>query len=140
MKRRTLTALAVLLMAVAGCGKRSPAATRPFLAVLQAAENGWNAGDLEAYMRAYEQSDDLSFAGTDGVSYGWHQVLSNYREAYPGQLAMGHLAFNDLKVTRLGEDAALVVGRWRLDRLQDQPHGVLQPGDAARTGGLAHRA
>jgi len=34
---------------------------------------------------------------------------------------MGHLVFSDLEITELGADAALVLGRWKLDR--DDPVG-----------------
>lgn len=124
MKTSTLTALAILLLAVAGCGEKITPGNEAILSVLQAAEDGWNAGDLESYMQAYEKSGELRFVGSDGISFGWHRVLDNYREAYPDKRTMGHLAFYDMDVTRLAEDVALVVGRWRLDRMEDRPHGV----------------
>ncbi|PID80674.1 hypothetical protein CSB20_06270 [bacterium DOLZORAL124_64_63] len=124
MKTRTLTALVCLLLTGIGCGERIAPGDSAILAVLRSAEAGWNAGDLEAYMQAYEPGENLSFAGGDHIRYGWHQVLADYRSSYPERRAMGRLAFNDLEITRLGDDAALVTGRWRLDRRQDQPHGV----------------
>jgi beta-aspartyl-peptidase (threonine type) len=36
---------------------------------------------------------------------------------------MGLLTFSDLEITSLGPDAAVVLGRWKLKRAQDQPHG-----------------
>ncbi len=116
--------LLVLVFTLTGCGERIFAGKQEILIVMQKAQNGWNAGDLEAYMECYERSDKLRFAGEDRLSYGWHLVLENYQKAYPDQKTMGHLKFYDLDVDPLGKDTALVVGRWRLDRDHDQPHGV----------------
>lgn len=119
-----IPALMALMVLSAGCGQRIAPGDEDILAVMQAAEDGWNSGDLEAYMQAYAPREDLRFVGGDRISFGWHRVLENYRESYPDRRSMGRLAFYDLEVDRLGADAALVVGRWRLDRREDQPHGV----------------
>jgi beta-aspartyl-peptidase (threonine type) len=36
---------------------------------------------------------------------------------------MGHLTFDQLDIRMLGDDAALVLGRWRLDRTPDSVGG-----------------
>ncbi len=36
---------------------------------------------------------------------------------------MGTLTFSDLDVTVLSPDAAMVLGRWHLQRAKDEPHG-----------------
>jgi len=36
---------------------------------------------------------------------------------------MGTLTFADIEVTMLSSDEALVLGRWRLKRANDEPHG-----------------
>jgi ketosteroid isomerase-like protein len=36
---------------------------------------------------------------------------------------MGTLAFSDVEITPLSADAAVVLGRWRLTRANDEPHG-----------------
>lgn len=99
-------------------------ATVAILAVMQDAQDGWNAGDLEAYMDSYWRSDELRFAGGDKVSLGWHQVLASYERGYPNRAAMGRLEFGHLDVDVLSADAAVVFGRWRLFRAEDQPHGL----------------
>ncbi len=115
---------AALLVSLIACGERESRGDTQILAVMQRAEDGWNSGNLDDYMNCYRQSPDLRFVGKDKISFGWHQVLDNYREAYPDRSTMGHLTFSDLDIEVLCEDAALVVGRWRLDRVSDQPHGV----------------
>jgi ketosteroid isomerase-like protein len=37
---------------------------------------------------------------------------------------MGRLTFSDVEVTMLSPDAGLVLGRWRLQREQDEPSGL----------------
>jgi len=83
--------------------------------VMQAAEDGWNAGDLEQYMGCYWRSEELRFAGGDEVDTGWEAVLASYRRAYPDRATMGRLTFSELDVSVLAGDAAVVFGRWRLD-------------------------
>jgi beta-aspartyl-peptidase (threonine type) len=84
--------------------------------MLEEQARAWNAGDLEAFMDPYWSSPDLTFSGGGRVTRGWEPVLDNYRKRYPDREAMGQLAFSDLEITELGEDAALVLGRWELKR------------------------
>ncbi|HPF70350.1 MAG TPA: nuclear transport factor 2 family protein [Candidatus Krumholzibacteria bacterium] len=116
----------VALVLAAALAAAAPTATpeQQILAVLADAEAGWNAGDLERYMQSYWHSDRLRFAGGDRVTTGWQATLDRYRAHYADQAAMGHLAFTDLDVTMLADDAALVFGRWRLTGLEGEPHGL----------------
>jgi L-asparaginase / beta-aspartyl-peptidase len=93
-------------------------------AVLNKQQDAWNHGDVAAFMEAYWTSPDVTFAGTSGVTRGWQPVMDRYRKNYPDQKAMGHLEFSDLEVRRLGKDAALVLGRWHLQRDSDEMGGV----------------
>lgn len=81
----------------------------------------WNAGDIEAFMEPYWQSPELTFSSGGRVTRGWEATLANYRERYPTREAMGNLTFTDLEVTRLDDKAALVLGRWKLER--EEPTG-----------------
>ncbi len=125
MKYTVYTALLIVLVVlVTACGEKVLDGNQEIRQVMKKAEDAWNSGDLVGYMNCYQQSEKLRFAGKDGISFGWHQVLENYQTAYPNKTAMGHLAFYDMDIDLLSKDAALVVGRWRLDRKHDQPHGV----------------
>jgi ketosteroid isomerase-like protein len=120
---------ALLLLGIAALGactdhRDAGDSTGDILAVMHRAEADWNAGDLEGYMDSYRRSDELRFAGGGGIKRGWDEVLESYRQAYPDSASMGRLHFSDLDVTPLGPDAALVVGRWRIERGPEQPHGV----------------
>lgn len=91
---------------------------RSVLSVQQAA---WNNGEIEVFMKPYWQSADLSFSSDGRVTRGWDETLAGYRKRYPTRDAMGHLTFGELEITRLAADAALVLGRWQLER--DEPVG-----------------
>ncbi len=79
-------------------------------AVLDAQAAGWNRGDLEGYMDGYDRS--------------WQAVLDRYKKSYNSREKMGVLTFSELEITVLSKDAALVLGRWRLKRANDEPHGT----------------
>ncbi|HVM74194.1 MAG TPA: nuclear transport factor 2 family protein [Candidatus Saccharimonadales bacterium] len=93
-------------------------------AVLEDQQAAWNRGDVGAFMKGYWNSPALTFAGANGVTRGWEPVMERYRKTYPDAVAMGHLDFSDIEIRLLGNDAALVLGRWHLQRANDAPTGV----------------
>lgn len=97
--------------------------TSAIRAVLGEQQSAWNRGDVETFMRGYWNSPDLTFAGSSGVTRGWEPVMERYRRNYPDVAAMGHLDFSELEIHLLGNDAALVLGRWHLKRANDEPGG-----------------
>ena len=76
----------------------------------------WNRGDVDSFMQPYWKSADLTFSSTRGVTRGWQTVLNGYKKRYPTRADMGTLTFSDLTVRELGPRAALVLGRWKIDR------------------------
>ena len=100
---------------------RSQAAIR---AVLDAQAAAWNRGDVEGYMDGYDRSPKTEFVGGDSITRGWQQVLDRYKKNYDSREKMGVLTFADLEINVLSKDAALVLGRWRLKRANDEPHGT----------------
>ena len=93
-------------------------------AVLDAQRKAWNHGDIEGYMDGYDRSPNTEFVGGDTITRGWQTVLERYRKNYNSREKMGTLTFSDLEITMLSDDAALVLGRWRLKRASDEPHGT----------------
>jgi ketosteroid isomerase-like protein len=85
-------------------------------ALLTAQATDWNRGDIDAFMRGYWNSPETTFAGTSGISRGWQTVLDHYHKNYPDRAAMGHLDFGEIEITPLGNDVALILGRWHLSR------------------------
>jgi uncharacterized protein (TIGR02246 family) len=128
MKYRLLTTIVLLLILSTTAASvpqnrqdtKSMAAIR---AVLDAQAVAWNRGDLEAYMDGYARSDDTVFVSGDRVTRGWQTVLERYKKAYDSREKMGVLTFSDLEITILSKDAAIVLGRWHLQRSKDEPHG-----------------
>lgn len=132
--------LRALLVFVAGCSTISlllaarlrsgqsddpqHAANPAITAVLNEQQAAWNRGDVEAFMKGYWDSPDLTFAGSSGITRGFQPVLDHYRKSYPDQNAMGHLDFSQLQVHPLGNAAALVLGRWHLTRASGEMGGV----------------
>ena len=93
-------------------------------AVLDAQRDAWNRGNIEGYMDGYNRSPNTEFVGGDNISRGWQTVLDRYKKNYNSREKMGMLTFSDLEITMLSKDAALVLGRWRLKRANDEPHGT----------------
>jgi ketosteroid isomerase-like protein len=85
-------------------------------AVMYQQELAWNAGDLDAFMLGYWNSDSLKFVSSRGTTYGWQKTLENYKRSYPDKEAMGILTFEILEVDVLSESAAFVLGKWQLQR------------------------
>jgi ketosteroid isomerase-like protein len=85
-------------------------------ALLAEQASDWNRGDIDGFMRGYWKSEETTFAGKSGISRGWQTVLDHYHKNYPDRVAMGHLDFSEIEVTPLGNDAALILGRWHLNR------------------------
>ena len=93
-------------------------------AVLDAQAAAWNRGDLEGYMDGYDRSLKTEFVGGDTITRGWQTVLDRYRRNYNSREKMGVLTFSELEISILSKDAALVLGRWHLQRANDEPHGT----------------
>ncbi|HYW70924.1 MAG TPA: nuclear transport factor 2 family protein [Pyrinomonadaceae bacterium] len=93
-------------------------------AVLEAQAAAWNRGDVEGYMDGYDRSPNTEFVGGDSITRGWQEVLERYQKRYDTREKMGTLTFSDLEINVLSSDAALVLGRWRLKRANDEPHGT----------------
>jgi uncharacterized protein (TIGR02246 family) len=92
--------------------------------VLDAQQQAWNRGDVDAFLTGYWHSPDLTFSGSNGISRGWDAVLARYKKNYPDRSAMGTLDFSRPEFRFLGPDAALVLGHWHLKREKDEPGGV----------------
>ncbi len=102
---------------------RNPQVEKAVRGVLDDQVLAWNRGDIEAFMNGYAKSDDTMFVSGDNVTRGWKTVLDRYKKNYETREKMGTLAFSELDIKALGDDAAVVVGKWQLTRANDTPHG-----------------
>ena len=103
--------------------EQPPNSVAEIQSVLTAQQDAWNRGEIDAFMTAYAQSASTVFVSEDEVTRGWETVRDRYRVKYSDRAKMGTLSFSDIEVTMLSPDAAVVLGRWRLKRANDQPHG-----------------
>jgi uncharacterized protein (TIGR02246 family) len=113
----------VLAQSIFGAETPAEPAVRQILVDQQAA---WNAHDLEKFMAGYWNSPDLTFFSGDNIAHGWQQALDRYRHSYQGEnKEMGRLEFSELQIQVLGQDSALVRGRWHLTMSDGKtPHGL----------------
>ena len=123
--RRTLLIICNILMAALVCAEpeQPPNSVAEIQSVLGAQQDAWNRGDVDAFMNGYARSASTVFVSEDEVRRGWETVRDRYREKYSDQTKMGTLSFSEIEVTTLSPDAAVVLGRWRLKRANDEPRG-----------------
>jgi len=131
--RKSFCVIAILLMLIVAFtatlgtlaqSKPKASSETAIRAVLDAQAAAWNRGDIEGYMNGYDRSPNTEFVGADSITRGWQDVLDRYKKRYDTREKMGVLTFSDLEITMLSKDAALVLGRWRLKRANDEPHGT----------------
>jgi uncharacterized protein (TIGR02246 family) len=91
--------------------------------VLHAQQDAWNRGDIDGFMNGYARSASTVFISEDEARRGWDTVRERYRQKYSDRTKMGALTFSEIEITLLSPDAAVVLGRWRLKRANDEPHG-----------------
>lgn len=84
--------------------------------MLTAQVEGWNKGDVGAYMHGYWESDSLVFIGKNGPTYGYAATLERYRKSYPNAEQMGQLTSTIVSMEHLSGDYYFVIGKWALAR------------------------
>ena len=103
-----LLAMAPLLFAQAG----------EIQTLLKNSEAAWNRGDLAAFASDYEDAPTTTFVGREVTRGGVAAILARYQRGYPTAETRGTLTFSEIEVRPLGQDYALVLGRFSLKRTQ----------------------
>ncbi len=85
------------------------------LAVIRKSVEDWNRGDIEAFVKSYEQTPETTFVGTT-IVHGANDILARYRRSYPDRAHMGKLTFSELQARTLSPTLAIVTGRFTLER------------------------
>jgi ketosteroid isomerase-like protein len=116
--------VACCLFIAAPAGSEIGGTEGEILGVMAEQVKSWNDGDIEEYMKGYVRSNELRFATGGDVTYGWEATLERYEKRYTSRRRMGVLTFSDLDVTVLSDDAAVVFGKWKLERKHDEPRGL----------------
>lgn len=105
--------------------KRESPSVRQIRAVLDAQVEAWNRHDLEAFMKGYWNSPDLSFYSTATKTAGWNETIERYRKRYQSEgNEMGKLDFSELQIEMLGPTSAFVRGRWHLKMSSGEAGGL----------------
>ncbi len=93
--------------------------------VLDQQAAAWNKGDLVGFMKGYIPSDELTFFSGNNKTKGWKATLERYQKRYQADgKEMGKLTFDEISIDLLGNEHALVRGRFRLQFAKDNPTGI----------------
>ena len=114
-----------ILMAAFVCAapEQAPNSVAEIQSILTAQQDAWNRGDIDSFMNGYARAPSTVFVSEDEVRLGWETVRDRYHMRYSDRAKMGTLSFSEIEVTMLSPDAAVVLGRWKLKRENDEPHG-----------------
>jgi ketosteroid isomerase-like protein len=118
-----ITSYFLITMPILAAPEQSTSAVAEIQSVLRAQQDAWNRGDIDGFMNGYARSASTVFISEDTIRRGWETVRKRYWEKYSDRAKMGTLTFSDLEISLLSPDAAVVLGRWRLERAKDRPHG-----------------
>lgn len=83
----------------------------------------WNEGDIDAFMKPYWKSEQLTFSSGGKITRGYAKTLQGYKERYPDAKTMGVLSFQQLEFQTLGNQAMQVLGTWKLARDNEPMEG-----------------
>jgi ketosteroid isomerase-like protein len=118
-----ITSCVLMATNVSAAPARPPNAVVQIRSILRAQQDAWNHGDIDGFMNGYARSVSTVFISEDSVRRGWETVRARYRQKYSDRAKMGTLSFSDIEINLLSSDAAVALGRWRLERAKDRPHG-----------------
>ena len=118
-----ITSCILIAMTISAAPKQGASAIAEIRSVLRMQQDAWNHGDIDRFMNGYAHSRHTVFVAEDTVRRGWETVRGRYREKYSDRAKMGVLTFSDLEIVLLSPDSAVALGRWKLQRAKDRPHG-----------------
>jgi ketosteroid isomerase-like protein len=117
-----LLALAALVSPAAAASPREERAA--ILATIARMEAAWNRGDFRGYMAGFK-NPDVVFVSGGKFQQGWQSTLDHYVRDYGGSSERrGKLHFYNMKIELLAQDAAMLVGQYRLERGARVTEGV----------------
>jgi uncharacterized protein (TIGR02246 family) len=113
MSRVSLLLVLALMLSTASWAQTAPEAAIHHLMDQQAAD--WNRGDVDAFMKAYEDAPTTTFVGKT-VEYGYSTIRERYKRIYPTPAGMGKLTFTHLAIRVLDSNYAVATGNFHLER------------------------
>ncbi len=83
-------------------------------AALDASAAAWTRGDLDDFMRLYEDSPQIRYINPEGVTEGYAGIRQMYGARFAKGEPMGELSIALIDVKQVGPDYAFVTGRFTL--------------------------
>lgn len=86
-------------------------------AMLHEQDAAWTRGDLDGFMKCYDDTGALVFMTTDGPMRSYKDLKARYEKRYKtGANDFGKLTFSDLQVEILAKDIARAYGKWMVEQ------------------------
>jgi beta-aspartyl-peptidase (threonine type) len=90
--------------------------------MLQAQNEAWNKGDLDAFLKPYDPTDRLVFMGSSGPVRSLKVLKEHYESRYKkGENDFGKLTFSELEVEELSSSVARAWGKWMVEQKDKKP-------------------
>ena len=94
------------------------------MSILDAQDEAWSAGNIDAFMESYWKSPELRFASSGKINRGYEATRDGYYTRYPNPDIMGKLVTDGYEVDVLSSKAAIVHGSWKLERDGEPASGL----------------
>jgi ketosteroid isomerase-like protein len=109
-----------VIMAAAVCiATQARAQPAGITTVLNQSAADWSRGDIDAFMRSYEDSPQTEFITSAGPIHGYAAIRDHYLKKYgAAPHGLGQLSFTEVQTRSLSPDYALTTGRFTLKRPQ----------------------
>ncbi len=115
MRKGSVHLFLALVLALASSSQAQTAPEAAIRHLLDQQTADWNRGDVEAFMKSYEDSPTTTFVGQT-VQYGYATILERYKKLYATPEAMGKLTFSHLAIRILDANYAVATGNFHLQR------------------------
>lgn len=94
------------------------------IALIAQMQAAWNRGDFEGYMAGFA-NPDVIFVSRGKIQKDWQATLDHYIRDYGGAPgSQGKLAFSNIQIEMLADDAAQLVSSYQLDRGEGSQTGI----------------
>jgi ketosteroid isomerase-like protein len=110
----------MLFVALPATAKEPSAPRTQIEAAMVDSAQGWNRGDLDAFLAVYSDDPATSFTGARGIERGLGPIRARYAKNYAGQFGSGDrltrtllsFGFEDFRL--IGKAHAHLIARWTL--------------------------
>lgn len=107
-----------------GLSEKAARDKEDIIALIAQMQAAWNRGDFEGYMAGFAKPD-VVFVSGGKAQKDWQATLDHYIRDYGGAPgSQGKLAFSDIRIEILSNDAAQLVSSYQLDRSAGSQTGI----------------